>query len=343
LILVILAGAGIAVAMVVSRPGGFVPEAFVLEQTLPVGREDRPVHAAFIPGNASVIYGAQWRPITIFDLATGTKRELSSDPSFGNIALSADGTSAAILMPGPGPATTEMRIFDLASGKVRKTLPDRRGSLCWTWSPDGRRIVFAVSWMLFIVDLERGETQNVPMTENHSDNVNSLAFSPDGQLLGVGTWYGEVSLWRTDSWTLIQKFDLGSGPDPRPGPNGMAHVAFNRDGTLFAAGGGAFYGTLDGSPGIYSGALRVWRTSDRTVVLSMDPGLPVVSMSFSSDGATLAYSTWRRVQIVDLATGKEICHLQRPTGRNLMVEFGLNGRLMTLDERNGLQIWKRVP
>ncbi|HZE99751.1 MAG TPA: WD40 repeat domain-containing protein [Planctomycetota bacterium] len=342
-ILLILTGAGIAVAIVATRPGGFVPGAFVLEQTLPLEREDGPVRVAFVPGNRSVIYEAQRRPITIFDLATGTKHELFSDLSYGNFALSADGASAAIMMPGSGRATTDLRIYDLASGKVRKTLPDQRGGEPMTWSPDGQRIVFAVMWMLFILDLERGNTQNLPISDNHGDWTTSLAFSPDGRLLGVGTQYGEVSLWRTDSWTLVQKFNLGSSPNPRLGPNAMCHVTFSPDGSLFAAGGGSSWGTTDlPNSTVYSGALRVWRTSDHTVALSMDTGRPVVSLSFSPDGATLAYHSWGQVQIVDLGTGREICHLEARTGWNPSVEFGRDGRLLTLDERGGIRIWKRA-
>jgi WD40 repeat protein len=340
LILLILIGAGIAVATAVRRPVAFVPAAFVLEQTLLMDREDRPVKAAFIPGKDSILYGAQWKPFTIFDLSTGRRRDLTSDPSFGDFALSPDGASAVIAIPGPGPASMELGICDLASGKVSRTFPFRRGGSDTAWSPDGRRIVYAVTWMLFVLDSERGEIQTVPLTDNHSDRVDSLAFSPDGRLLGIGTWDGEASLWRTDSWTLVQKFDLGSDPNPKLGRNGMSKIAFSPDSTLFAAGGGSFYGTLDlPNTTLSSGALRVWRTSDYKPALSINPGKPVVSLSFSPN-RTLAYATWSQVHIVDLGTGKEICHLE---ARRPSVAFGQDGRLMTLHEREGIRIWKRAP
>ncbi len=343
LILLVLAGAGIAVATGLGRPEVFVPGALVLNQTIPVGPESEPVQVAFIPGKDSLLYGAKGAPVAIIDLASGTRRELFSEPAFGNFALSADGTSAAILMHGPGTATTEMRICDLASGKVNRTISDRRGSTCWTWSPDGHRIVFAVTWMLFILDLDRGETQTLPLTDNHSDHVNSLAFSPDGRFLGIGTWGGEVSLWRTDTWTLVQKLDLGSDPDPRLGRNGMCTVAFSPDSTLFAAGGGSSYGGLDiPGDGKTCGALRVWRIPDLKVALAIDPERPIYSLSLSPDRATLAYSTRTQVHVVELSTGKDICRLEAPTLWSPRVEFGQDGRLMTLDGRGGIRIWKRA-
>lgn len=338
LILLILVGAGIAAAVVVRRPAASPTGVFVLERTFPMDRDVRPVQVAFIPGKDSLLFGAQWKPITILDLATGVRRDLFSDPSFGNFSLSPDGASALILIPGPGPASMEVGIFDLASGKAPKTFPFRRGGGDMAWSPDGRRIVYAVTWMLFVLDSERGEIQTVPLTENHSDRVNSLAFSPDGRLLGVGTYDGEVSLWRTDPWTLVQKFDLGSAPDPKLGRNAMCHVAFSPDGALFGAVGGAFHQVLDGSPGITSGALRVWRTSDRTAALSTDLKKPAVSLSFSSDGTALAYGGWGEVHVADLSTGKEIWQVQ--ARRVKSVEFGRDGRLLTLDEREGIRIWK---
>src|SRR4029453_10484930 len=90
---------------------------------------------------------------------------------------------------------------------------------------------------------------------------------------------------------------------------------FSPDGTLFAAGGGTFHYEMKDVPseGLTSGPLRVWRTSDYKLALSMDPGKPVISLSFSPDGSMLAYSTWRQVRVVDLGTGKEIWQLEVPT------------------------------
>lgn len=340
LILLILVGAAIVAARVVKRTVAFAPAAFVLEQTILLDPHERPVKAAFIPGKDSILYGAQWKPFTIVDGSTGKRCDLSSDPAFGNFVLSPDGTSAVIAIPGPEPASAELAICDLQSGKVGKTFPFRRGASDMAWSPDGRRIVYAVTWMLFVLDSERGEIQTVPLTENHSDIVISLAFSPDGRLLCVGTWDGQVSLWRTDSWTLLQKFDLGSDPNPKLGRNMNCRVTFSQDGALFAAGGGNFCQVLDGSPGLTCGALRIWRTSNHTMVRSFDPGKPVVSLNFSPDGATLAFVSWSHVYVVDVGTGREIGKLE---ARRPSVEFGRDGRLLTLDDRDGIRIWKRAP
>jgi len=333
LILLILAAAAISTAVVVGRPG-----AFVLEQTIPVNREDRPEQVAFVPGKNSVLFGARYKPITIFDLTTGTSRELFTDQAHGGFTLSADGMSAAVEMPGP-----ELRIYDLASGKVRQTFhcTSIGGRESMAWSPDGQWIALGQPRQVEVLNLKEGVT-HAYSTGIQDDHVNSVAFSPDGRLLGVGTWQGVVSLWRTDSWALVQEFDMGS--DPKTGRNGMSSVAFSRDGTLFAAGGGNGWVRTDGSPPITSGALRVWRTSDRTLVLSRELEKAADSLSFSPDGAMLAFSTWGRVQIIDLGAGKEIwSERQTASGMNPAVVFGQDGRLMTLDSNGPIRIWKRRP
>jgi WD40 repeat protein len=333
LILLMLAGASVATAVVISRPG-----AFVLERTLLVRQEERPEQVAFVPGKNSVLFGARYSPIAIFDLDSGAKRELFPNPGHGNFTLSADGLLAAVVMPGP-----ELRIYDLPTGRVHQTFPfvpvDGREGMAW--SPDGQFIALADKRAVAVLDLKRSVTRTLP-TGVQDDFVNSVAFSPDGRLLGTGTWAGVVSLWLTASWTLAQELDLGSNPGT--GPNGMCSVAFSRDGSLFAAGGGSAWGRTDGSPTVTHGALRVWRTRDRTVVLSMDLEKAADSLSFSPDGTRLAYSTWGRVQVVDLGTGKEIwCQPHAASGMNPAVGFGQDGRLMTLDSRGPIRIWKSPP
>ena len=64
--------------------------------------------------------------------------------------------------------------------------------------------------------------------KGHSDNVNSVSFSPDGSVLASGSWNNTVKLWRVADGELICTLKGHSG--------GVTSVSFSPDGSVLASG-----------------------------------------------------------------------------------------------------------
>ena len=100
----------------------------------------------------------------------------------------------------------------------------------------------------------------------------SVSFSPDGQILALGSADGIVRLWSVSTGQLLNTFVGNEQPSH---PLEIWVVAFNRDGTILVSGGG------DGS------TIQLWdvKTGQRLRTLSI--GEQVYSLVFSPDGHML--------------------------------------------------------
>jgi WD40 repeat protein/serine/threonine protein kinase len=188
-------------------------------------------------------------------------------PNVWNLSFSPDDRTLAA-----GDSFNEVKLWDLASGKVRFTVM----GYAIAFSPDGR--LLAASWgppvkgrippgRLKLVDVATGRDRLTLWNGDHS-MVASVAFSPDGTTVAQAT-RGQVFLWdaRTGTLRTILKGHTASS---------SWSVAFHPDGKILAS------TNKDGSISLWDVA-----TGQERIVLTGHTDA-VNFVAFSPDGTTLA-------------------------------------------------------
>ncbi|MBX3101516.1 MAG: caspase family protein [Bacteroidetes bacterium] len=108
----------------------------------------------------------------------------------------------------------------------------------------------------------------------HTLDVNTVAFSPDGQLLASGSSDRTIRLWNARTGALSQTLDAHTAS--------VNSLSFSPDGTLLASGSS-------------DGTLKIWDVVTGRLLKSFDSqGKPLECVSFGADGATIATAGWDR-------------------------------------------------
>jgi WD40 repeat protein/serine/threonine protein kinase len=168
-----------------------------------------------------------------------------------------------------------------------------------------------------------------PLVLNIGDQVLGVAFSADGQRLAVGTNNGLVEVW-----------DLRTGQKQFISAKGFyghaSSVVFSPDGRLLAAGGTPSRSGDDIGKGV-----KVWDMETGKQVSAFALDLGGGSMALSPDGTRLASFKWvGEVQVLDLASGRELNTFQVPKGKVKRLAFSADGkRLTTVGLRGDTLAW----
>jgi WD40 repeat protein/tRNA A-37 threonylcarbamoyl transferase component Bud32/tetratricopeptide (TPR) repeat protein len=119
----------------------------------------------------------------------------------------------------------------------------------------------------------------------------SLAFSPDGRMLGTGHWGGTAELWDMTTRGLL--LEVGGFRDA------VASFAFSCDGKLFAAAS-------------WDSSIRIYDIAGKRELAKLTGHRSAVGfISFSRDGRTLASSgAYQGTKLWNVATGREILMLK---------------------------------
>jgi WD40 repeat protein len=217
-----------------------------------------------------------------------------------------------------GSSDNTAKVWDARTGQQLLTLKGHPSSVnSVAFSPDGQRLAIGSG----IWDKEQrryvsGEvkvwdariSQELLDLKGHTEKVDSVCFSPDGQRLATGSWDKTAKVW--DARTGQQLLTLKGHTEK------VYSVCFSPDGQRLAAGS-------------YDSTAKVWdtRTGQQLLTLQGHPR-EVLSVCFSPDGRRLASGSGNinagkpgEVKVWDAQTGQQLLALQGHTSGVNSVAF----------------------
>lgn len=179
---------------------------------------------------------------------------------------------------------------------------------CGVISPNGNLVALGWHEDIYLWDLRDG--QLLWQLQGHSDDVTSVAISPDGNLLASGSDDRTVRLWDIASRKQVRQLEGHTEP--------LWGVAFTPNGKLVASGS-------------YDDTVRLWNVACGRELRRLQDWFGVGSIAFSPDGKLLASgsSDHDTVRLWNVASGKEVRQLQGHTGAGVSsVAFTPDGKLL---------------
>ncbi|MHC4954683.1 MAG: protein kinase domain-containing protein [Planctomycetota bacterium] len=284
------------------------------------------------------------------------------DDALAAVAFDPTGKSVAAASNGHG----EIRIFDVATGRETRYIPDQGGALSSVvYSPNGKWIVSGCDGDAsgHVHDAKTGELKF--LLKGHELSITSVAVSGDSKKVATGSADSEVRIWNIEDGKLLHQlkqhgdrvnsvafadggilvsgsadgtarvWDLGS-PDDAPREfriptGGVLAASISPDGGLLAAGG------TDRK--IYIWDLKTGEQRDKPLE---GHGRTIRALSFSPDGSRLASASEdQTVRIWDSATGEQLLRLHAHAMWVTSVVFSADGSLLaTSSSDSTAKIWR---
>jgi WD40 repeat protein len=257
--------------------------------------------AVFSADGRYVLSGSGDATVKLWETASG-KEIRTFKGHYGpvlSVAISPDGMSAL-----SGSDDESLMLFDLSRGRQLRIFKGHSGHVTSVaFSPDGRvvlsgsrngRNAFAINRKLWEDDLvntlklwDVASGREIRSFIGHSNNVSSVAFSPDGRSALSGSSDKTVKLWDVASGREIRTF-MGHS-------DAVTSVAYSPDGRL------ALSGSADKS-------LKLWDVASGSEFRTLAGHLHwVTSVRFSPDGRSVLSGSWDGTVLNwDINTGKEI-------------------------------------
>jgi sugar lactone lactonase YvrE len=273
-----------------------------------------------------------------------------------HIAFAPDGRQVAA-------SSSDLSFFELPRLTKLSTLS--RVGRWFDFAPNGKRLVVGDYGGMAVYQVDGG---GGPQPFAASQDVNSVAFSPDGAL--VASVSGQtVKVWEAASGKVLRTLPTGTS---------QADVAFSPDGKRLASAGGVAGGeimvwdtgtwqsvyTLKGhsnwitcltfapdgqtlASGASDHSIRLWDLTTgllaRTIPIADARGNQLPDLAFSPDGRLLASSYGvPEISIWEVATGTELRTLTGPTSMTQALAFSPDGAFLATGD-DALRLWGLAP
>jgi WD40 repeat protein len=213
------------------------------------------------------------KSMKIWDLSADRQLQLIHGVPASTMALSSDRRFVATSRP----EERTVRIWDLASGKEKHTLPDGIGGAAGlTFSPDGETVVSAN----YDNDIRVWKTQSGELVKKVEDMTGTMfasAFSPDGKQLIMAGLDETVYIWDAKTFALTRKLK-GHGET-------IASLAISPNGRTLVTGG---FDVITVKNPV---KLSVWDMAAGKIVKTIAAPHRVARVAFSPDGNWVAFLT----------------------------------------------------
>jgi WD40 repeat protein len=237
------------------------------------------------------------------------------------IAWSPDGTQIAVA------TVTGIYMVDTLTYKENHLSGSSTGNIAF--SPDGTILASSEGSNVTLWDVTSG--RELHTLSGQTDEVTSLAFSPDGVLLALGLDYSMIELWDVAS---------GSEVDTLIGPNeneSVGQLVFSTDGTLLISLAYPVTISPDGNRGTGEPApTRVWDVASRTK-LRILPDCSGYNMVLSPNGSTLAVRQENAVVFCDIHSGEVLNKMDLNAEYSFV--FSPDWAIMAVDVGNAIKLW----
>ena len=281
---------------------------------------------SFSPDGNTIASGSLDGTVRLWDVETGgLLRTLTGDTS---VSFSPDGK---IIATGSEDGTVRLR--DVDTGRSVKTLTGVGIVYSMSFSPDGNTIASVnntgdhtfiglefANWdyPIRLWDVDTG--RNIKTLTGHTDGVNSVSFSPDGNTIATGSDDRTVRLWDVNTGRNIKTltghtFSLG-----------VNSVSFSPDGNTIVSINDTIHRTFGGAED-WEHPVLLWDVNTGRHIRTLTGHTSNVnSVSFSPDGNTIVSgSADDTVRLWDVNTGRHIRTLTGHTSSVFSVSFSPDG------------------